>query len=349
MIYNFVYDGVCDVQKNFDLYFQLLTNKAVNLFKWENLPSTVDERFLMTQLILTGKICFTSIDSKIYALNGNVGGEPNVYYKPQFWIVANPILGSKTIRIRNKDGSSGIDDLEGIMVGLTNYDHEFDGVSGGIFKLIYQTAGLLADNVSSINASQINGRVQQLWVCDNDIMARTVEEVVRDMYAGKPFRMLTQDMIDQIHVVPAAQTGQTNTLINLLETHRGILQDFYNELGIGYQGNAKRERVNTAEIGLMRGCLDVSVWGMLHNLQTDIERVNELFGTDIKVDLNDEVFYEGSGNATLGIEEELEDAPADTIPDDNPDTTPDTPNTPDEKNTDKVIKVEEKKGKEGDE
>lgn len=348
MLYNFVYDGVCDVQRNFNLYFQLLTNKAVNLFKWENLPSTVDERFLMTQLILTGKICFAQFDGNIYALNGNVGGEPNVYYKPQYWIVANPILGSKQIRIRNKDGSDKIDSLEGIMVGLTNYDHEFEGPSGGIFNLIYQTAGLLADNVSSINASQINGRVQQLWVCDNDMMARTVEEIVRDMYAGKPFRMLTQDMIDQIHVVPAAQTGQANTLINLLETHRGILQDFYNELGIGYQGNAKRERVNTAEIGLMRGCLDVSVWGMLHNLQTDIERVNELFGTDIKVDLNDEVFYEGSGNATLGVEEDLTEQGEDVIKEDSEGNIEDTV---DEKNTEEVIEVEENKGneKEGDE
>lgn len=111
-IYNgipFEYKGVSNVQENFELYFKLLTNKALNLFKWENLPSTVNERFLMTQLVLAGTVCWTSIEGNIYALNGNVGGEPNVYYEPTQFIVANPVLGSKDVRIRNLDGSDSID------------------------------------------------------------------------------------------------------------------------------------------------------------------------------------------------------------------------------------------------
>jgi hypothetical protein len=42
------YNGVCDVEQNFHTYFKLLTNKCLSLFKWENLPETIDERFLMT-------------------------------------------------------------------------------------------------------------------------------------------------------------------------------------------------------------------------------------------------------------------------------------------------------------
>ena len=121
-----VYDGVCDVQKNFRTYFDILCNKCSNLFKWEGLPDTVDERFLMEQLILNGKVCFTKIDNKLYALNGNVGGEPNAYYQPSIWIVANPVLGSKQVRIRRKDGSDSIEGLEGIMVCLTNADYFTD-------------------------------------------------------------------------------------------------------------------------------------------------------------------------------------------------------------------------------
>ena len=41
------YDGITNVQDNFELYFDLLTNKCCNLFKWEGLPKTVNERFLM--------------------------------------------------------------------------------------------------------------------------------------------------------------------------------------------------------------------------------------------------------------------------------------------------------------
>lgn len=315
-----VYDGVCDVQQNFQLYFDLLTNKCCNLFKWEGLPDTVDERFLNLQLILNGKICFTKIDGKLYALNGNVGGEPNVYYQPTQFIVANPILGSKTVRIRQKDGSNSIEGLDGVLVALTDIDYMDDrGVKGGLYRLIYQTAGLLADNVSSLNCSQINGRVAQLWTTDNDVEARTVEEVVRDMYAGHPYRILTQDLVSKIGVVPAAQSGQTNTLLNLIEAHQYILASFFNEIGIPSTWNMKRERVNTAETELMTGALDVNVYNMEKNLQNGAKLVNELFGENISVRFNEEIVEdEGEPDGELeviDVPEVKEEAPQEEVED----------------------------------
>ena len=309
-----VYEGVCDVQQNFQTYFDMLVNKCCNLFKWEGLPDTVDERFLMEQLILCGKVCWFKDGDKLYTLNGNVGGEPNVYYEPQYWIVANPVLGSKQLRIRQKDGSKEVNGLEGILMTLTDADYLSDRTKGGLFRLIYQTAGLLADNISSLNVSQINGRVCQLWTVDNDSEARTVEEIVRDMYDGHPYRILSQDLISKIGTVPAAQSGQTNTLLNLIEAHAHIWQNFFSEIGIGYAGNLKRERVNEAEIGLQKGNLDINVYCMLKNLQDGVEQVNKLFETSISVDLNENVFYEESGNANLGEEEEIESEGQDPIP-----------------------------------
>jgi Phage Connector (GP10). len=94
------YKGVTNVQHNFNLYFDLLVNKVCNLFVWEGLPETVDERSLNLDLILKGRVCFTKFNDKLYALDGDVGGEPNVYYLPQEFIIGNPILGSKQVRIR---------------------------------------------------------------------------------------------------------------------------------------------------------------------------------------------------------------------------------------------------------
>ena len=309
----FEYKGVSNVQENFELYFKLLTNKALNLFKWENLPSTVNERFLMTQLVLAGTVCWTSIDGNIYALNGNVGGEPNVYYEPTQFIIANPVLGSKDVRVRNLDGSDGIDQLEGILMGLTDMDLVNPvPMQGGLYRLIYQTAGLLADNISSLNISQINGRVSQIWTADNDAMARTVEEIMRDVYEGHPYRVVSQDILNKVNAIPSAQTGQSNTLLNLIEAHQYILAQFYNELGLPSNWNMKRERINTAETELMTGSLDVSVYNMEKNLQAAVEKINELFGTSISVRFNEEIKEEeaevegepdGTGEAAQPAEE----------------------------------------------
>ena len=331
------YKGCCDVEDNFRFYFKQLTNIAASLFKWENLPSTVDERFLTENLILNGKVCWTQFDSKIYALNGNVGGEPNAYYEPQFFIIANPILGSKQVRIRNKDGSDSIDGLEGILMGLTDVDHFTEtGKNSGLYGLIYQTAGLLADNTSSINCAQINGRATVAFTADSEALATTAQEVLKDIYAGKPYRVLSQDILEKIQVTPLVQAGTGQTITTLIEARRSIYQDFYNQLGIGYQGNSKRERVNTAEVGLMRGCLDVSLYNMIKNLKAGLEKVNELFGTSISVEVNEEIFYDGSGNATLGeVEEKTEE-----------EVNKETSETKevDEKNTEEAVEDYEKKG-----
>ena len=312
-IYRGEYKGVSNVQDNFNLYFDMLVNKVCSLFKWENLPETVDERFLMVNLMLGGRVCWFDHNGRIYALNGNWGGEPNVYYRPTQFIVANPIIGSKTLTVLNKDGSNSIDKLDGILMPLTDADYFNEGEQGGLYRLIYQTAGLLADNISSLNVSQINGRVSQIWTADNDAMARTVEEVVRDIYEGHPYRVVSQDILNKVNAVPTAQTGQSNTLLNLIEAHQYILASFFNEIGIPSQWNMKRERVNTAETELMTGSLDVSVYNMEKNLKNAVEKINELFGTDISVRFNEEVKEDEAEP-----DQEPETEGEDTIPENTP-------------------------------
>ena len=148
------YEGVCNVESNFAYYFKTLVNKVASMIDFKNLPENIDEEFLKEQLILAGKVCFTQFNEHLYALNGNVGGEPNCYYQPQLFIIANPILGSKEVKIRHADGSTKVDGLEGILVSLTSADAELPNtVKGGLYDLVYQTAGLLADNIVSLNCA----------------------------------------------------------------------------------------------------------------------------------------------------------------------------------------------------
>ena len=308
------YKGVCNVQHNFNHYFDMLTNKVCNLFVWNGLPETVDVRALNLSLVLNGKVCWTEFNGKLYALTGNVGGEPNVYYEPQLFIISNPILGSKQVKIRQQDGSERIEGLDGILMANSDVDWESDRPVGGLYGLIYQTAGLLADNISSLNVSQINGRVSQIFTADNEAMARTAELILKEVYEGKPYKIVSQDIIDKVGVLAAAQSGQSNTLLNLIEAHQYIMANFFNELGIAAQWNGKRERVNTAETELMQGSYDINIWNMLENRRTAVEKINELFGTNISVELNPEIFYEGSANASLGEEENLGEEEANGVP-----------------------------------
>ena len=295
------YNGVCDVEDNFKVYFDLLVNKCARMFIWDNLPDNIDQRYLETQLLLTGKVAFTKINDKYYVVSGNWGGEPNAYYLPTLWTMANPILGSKQLKIRQKDGGDNVEGLDAILIGNSDVDLLRDDCrKGGLYGLIYQTAGLLADNISSLNVAQINGRAATIYQADSEADARTGEQTLQEIYSGKPYKILSQNILEKFTVTPVAGSGTNSTLMTLIEARRSILQDFYNEIGIGYQGNSKRERVNTAEVGLMRGCLDCSLEGMLKCREEAVERINELYGLNISVKINEDIYYEGSGNATLG-------------------------------------------------
>lgn len=65
----------------------------------------------------------------------------------------------------------------------------------------------------------------------------------------------------------------------------------------------KRERLNTAEVEMNNGALDINIWNMLKNRQEAVALINEKYGTDISVELNFTVFDEDSGNASSEEEE----------------------------------------------
>lgn len=297
------YNGCCDVGFNFKTYFDLLVNKCSRMFIWENLPDSVDQRYLEMLLLLNGKAAFTKVNDKFYVVRGNWGGEPNAYYQPTIWTMANPILGSKQLKIRQLDGSNEVTGLDAILLGNSDVDLIRDNCeTGGLYGLIYQTAGLLADNISSLNVAQINGRAAVLYTADSEAEAYTGEKILQDIYAGKPYRILQQNVLEKIGVSPIAATGQSNTLMTLIEAHQYILAQFFNEIGVGGNWNMKRERINTAETELMTDSLDINIQSMLKCREEAVEKINELFGLNISVKLNEAIYKEDE----VAPEEELQ-------------------------------------------
>lgn len=301
------YKGVCDVDFNFRTYFDLLVNKVSRMFVWENLPETINERYLEQQLLLIGKVAFTKVNDKFYVVSGNWGGEPNCYYQPTLWTMANPILGSAQLRIRQLDGTEDVEGLDAILIGNSDVDLlRANCKQGGLYGLIYQTAGLLADNISSLNVSQINGRVSVLYTADSEAEALTGEKVLQDIYAGKPFKILSQNILEKIGVNPVAAQGQSNTLMSLIEAHQYILAQFFNEIGIGGNWNMKRERINTAETELMTDSLDINIQSMLKCREEAVKKINELFGLNISVKLNEAVYSEDEDEDQTEAEGEIQ-------------------------------------------
>lgn len=70
----------------------------------------------------------------------------------------------------------------------------------------------------------------------------------------------------------------------------------------------------------MEGSLNLNLQTIIQNLKKDIERVNELFGTDISVDINPEALpqdrlEESNNDLVDGIEDRADDKIEDAVPD----------------------------------
>lgn len=285
--------GVCDFRQNYDFYFKWLLNKTASCFYVSGLPETINESYLKTNLLLDGNICITDFNDKLYACIGSQGGPPDEYYKGTIYTVANPVLGSKMVKI-------GTD-------GVVIYNNELDQFTGecfisGLYELINQTATLLADNIISINCNQINCRVQAFITADSEAQAVGGEIVLKKMYAGNPYQVLRSDLIDKINVNPLNNSANAQNISELVELNNYIISNYFQSIGIRANDIRKKSHVLQDEIDVQNDYLQVSILEILSSWQAGFDKVNELYGTDIHVELNPALIHTLIDDNTIDVD-----------------------------------------------
>lgn len=311
-------DGICDFRKNYDFYFKWLLNKVMQIIVIKGLDDTrINGNYLKSELILDGNICITDYeeDAKhpagIYAVSGNLGGEPDEYYIPVRYVTANPILGSK--QVYRKDWMDN--KQNGVVIFNTDIDTLWDGGwNQGLYDLISQTATLLADNIVSINCQQINSRVQTFFTVeegDGEGKAEAGAETLRKMYSGRPYQVLKEDLFGSIKVNPVSSSSVANNITQLVELQNFIVANFFQSLGIKANNVMKRERLIEAEIDEQNDMVALSLLEMVTSWEKGFREVNEMYGTDIHVELNPVLIREIADQfQTETVEEPVEETTA---------------------------------------
>ena len=303
--------GVCDFRSNFDFYFKWLTNKVMSCFiisdaNQSERTSSIDWNYVKMNLILNGEICITDFNDKLYGCIGARGGTPNEYYVPTQFIIANPVLGSKQVTI----------DEDGVVIYNTKIDkYMYTGATAifatGLYDLIEQTATLLADNIISINCSQINARITTFFTADSEAQAAAGELILKRMYAGKPYAILKNDLLEKINVNPVNTQAAGQNITELVELHNYIIANFFQSIGIKSNNVMKRERLIRDEIESQDDFLQVSILEILSSWQEGLDKVNEMYGTSFSVKLNPVLLYELMQQLDSS---EPEEAPAEAAP-----------------------------------
>lgn len=264
-------------------YFNFLLSKLSTMFDWSGLPETVKEWQLNYIPFVNGHIAVGKFNGKLYSVWGNVGGEPNEYYQPSNYIVANPILGSKVFNIYGEDADCAI-----LWNSLID-SYPWDNPNKGLRNLIEYTSIRLAHCYISINTALMNARATSICIADTENSAHSMEMVLNEIYNGNPRAVVRGDILSNINVNPMLPTSNySDTIRALMETYQFSLAQFYHSIGINAQYNMKRERLNTSEVVVANQSIDVSLSSMLTSRKIFCEKVNKLFDTNISVDLGEE-------------------------------------------------------------
>lgn len=303
-------DGICNFRQNYDFYFKWLLDKVMQIFvikdnsESEFDTKTINYDYLKSNLLLDGDICITDFDGKLYAVIGNLGGEPDEYYIPTVYTVANPILGSKMVY--RKDWKTNVQN------GVLIFNSDIDslgwsaGPSRGLFDLIHQTATLLADNIVSISCQQINSRVHVFFTVedgDGENKAEAGSETLRKMYSGRPYQVLKEDLFGSIKVNPVATSATANSITQLVELQNFIVAHFFQNIGVKANDIMKKERLITAEIEEQNDMVSISLLELVTAWERGFDEVNRLYGTDIHVSLNPVLLKEIAQDTSESISE----------------------------------------------
>lgn len=251
------------------LHVSYMLDRTQSMFEWSNLPDTIPARSLELYLQMNGHCCYTEVDGKPYVFTGGMGGEPDPYYMPTIYTVANPALKfSKSLRI-------GED-----CIVIPN-----DSMYVGLLPLCMRYASALTENELSLNIASINSRILSLISAPDDRSYESAKKYLEDIIAGKYGVIGDNAFLEGVKTQPYSTSGSSNIVYSLIEYEQYIKGSWYNELGLDANYNMKRETLNKSEIELNNDALFPLVDDMLNTRKLAVDKINSKYGTNISVKL----------------------------------------------------------------
>lgn len=262
-------------------YIQYMLDRTNRMFKYKNLPDTIPDYMLEFMLQTYGSVAILSHNGDLYAFRCHFGGPPDPYYRPTQAVIANPALNiTATYQITNN---------------LPPYDHTAwdamphcirmlnDSQIQGLIPLFSRYATQMAENDVSIRSAQINLRQQTVIAADSGPEIESAEAYMKNLEAGKLSSIQKRPFTDGIQVINTG-SGQSNTVIQLIELQQYLKASWYNEIGLNSNFNMKRQYMSADEVNSSADIMLPLIDNMLFCRQQAIEAINKEFGTDISVE-----------------------------------------------------------------
>lgn len=249
-------------------YYNRLTELAISMFEWQNLPETVDQRFLEMCLFSDGMCVFFQDEVLGYlSLQCMIGGKLNVYRIP----MERRAYATNGYQ-RDLDGTNSV-------IIFNNYLHTNSMLDVEMFsKRLYNL-----DRAIDVNANAQKTPV--LIQCDES-QRLTMKNLYKQYEGNEPFIFGSKGL--DANGLKVLQTGAPYVADKLYELKTQIWNEALTYLGISNINVVKKERMITDEVTRNQGGTVASRYSRLESRRQACKQINEMFGLDIWVDYRED-------------------------------------------------------------
>ena len=251
-------------------YIMQFLRRTERIFEYTGLPDTIPAEFMELYLQYNGFVGIFRTSGNLYASFGGLGGELDAYYQPTKFTVANPYLKFDATLDIGKD-----------CVVIRN-----DLFMQGLLPIIRRYATALVENDISLDMVSKNMRSMVMITAPTSQLQKAAQLVIDKLNDGEQLVAGDSSFLEGIKVFPT-QSAHGNSITDLIEYHQYLRGGLYNEIGLNANYNMKREKLNDGETALNQDSLLPLIDEMLIERQKGLERVNEMFGTSISVQLSE--------------------------------------------------------------
>lgn len=249
-------------------YYNRLTELALSMFEWKNLPKTVDQRFLEMCLFSDGMCVFFEDEVLGYlGLRCMIGGKLNVYQIP-----TDRRAYATNGYQKELDGTNSV-------IIFNNYLHTNSMLDVEMFsKRLYNL-----DRAIDVNANAQKTPV--LIQCDES-QRLTMKNLYKQYEGNEPFIFGSKGL--DANGLKVLQTGAPYVADKLYELKTQIWNEALTYLGISNINVVKKERMITDEVTRNQGGTVASRYSRLESRRQACKQINEMFGLDIWVDYRED-------------------------------------------------------------
>ncbi len=252
-------------------YFRkYLLQKAISVFKW-NIPDEWDKDYFLYTLYGYGFISVFKTDRYGVVCQQCSPGGYNLYYRPSYVIVSNPLLPTLTLNI----------DTDCVLVKLQpDYSSIMDIVG------YYADQLALASEAMGINL--VNTKSGVVFGAENKAQAESYKKMFDNLSEGDPAVVIGKKLLNDDGTpnwFPFTQNiKELYVTSDILSDMRKIEAMFDTEIGIPNANTDKRERLIADEVNAnnVETATRCELW--METVRKELEKANNMFGLSLSVD-----------------------------------------------------------------